>query len=128
MVSCFYCHSNVAAAYQTDPEDEDCNNKAVEDASSLDEDHVADAISEGDEAVSDGSFVGENAHMVRNVNYDQDNMLVNFTGLASYLAYCYDPPYTLSGLSKINTLHGRTRFPFNRLILRVVFLLRFRCH
>jgi hypothetical protein len=64
MVSCFYCHSNVAAAYQTDPEDEDYEDEAVEDASSLDEDHVADAISEGDEAVSDSSYVGENAHVV----------------------------------------------------------------
>ncbi len=64
MVSCFYCHSNVAAAYQTDPEDEDYKDEAVENASSLDEDHVADAISEGNEAVSDGSFVGKNAHVV----------------------------------------------------------------
>ena len=93
MVSCFYCHSNVAAAYQTDPEDEDYEDEAVENASSLDEDHVADAISEGDEAVSDGSFVGKNAHVVWNVNYEQDNMLVNFTGLTSHLAYCYDPPF-----------------------------------
>jgi hypothetical protein len=101
MVSCFYCHSNVAAAYQTDPEDEDYEDKAVEDASSLDEDHVADAISEGDEAVSDGSFVGENAHVVQNVNYEQDNMLVIFTGLTSHLAYCYDPP--LEPFSEYNT-------------------------
>jgi hypothetical protein len=91
---CCHSHDSGRASKDCDPDDDDYDDELTSEEDDGDEDDGDDDGDErsGNEDVSNGSFAGENEHVVLNVNYKQERLLVNFSGLTSHLAYCYDPP------------------------------------
>jgi hypothetical protein len=91
---CRHNHDSGRAPKNCDPDDDDYDDELASEEDDGDEDDGDDDGDEqnGDKDVSNGSFAGENEHVVLNVNYEQERLMVNFSGLTSHLAYCYDPP------------------------------------
>jgi hypothetical protein len=89
-----HSHDSGRASKDCDPDDDDYDDELTSEEDDGDEDDGDDDGDErnGNEDVFDGSFDGENEHVVLNVNYKQERLMVNFSGLTSHLAYCYDPP------------------------------------
>jgi hypothetical protein len=90
---CCHSHDSDRASKDSDPDDDDYDDDLASEEDDGDEDDGDDDGDEwnGNEDVSDGSFAGENEHVVLNVNYDQEKLMVNFSGLTSHLGYCYGP-------------------------------------
>jgi hypothetical protein len=82
---CPHSHDSGSVSKDSDPDDDDYD------------DDVASKEDDGDDDDGDDDGEkqngGENEHVVLNVNYKQERLMVNFTGLTSHLAYCYDPPF-----------------------------------
>jgi hypothetical protein len=91
---CRHSHDSDRASKDSDPDDDDYDDDLTSKEDYGDGDDGDDDGDEqnGDEDVSNGSFAGENEQVVLNVNYEQERLTVNFSGLTSHLAYCYDPP------------------------------------
>jgi hypothetical protein len=81
---CCHSHDSGCASKDSDSDDDDYD------------DDVASKEDDGDDDDGDDDGEkqngGENEHVVLNVNYKQERLMVNFSGLTSHLAYCYDPP------------------------------------
>jgi hypothetical protein len=84
---CCHIHDSDHASKDCDPDDDDYDDELTSEADDGDEDDGDDDGDErnGDEDVSNGSFAGENEHVVLNVNYKQERLMVNFSGLTSHL-------------------------------------------
>jgi hypothetical protein len=91
---CRHSHDSDCASKDSDPDDDDYDDDLASKGDDGDEDDGDDDGDEqnGDEDVSNGSFASENEHVVPNVNYEQERLIVNFSRLTSHLAYCYNPP------------------------------------
>jgi hypothetical protein len=92
---CRHSHDSDRASKDSDPDDDDDDDDLASKEDDGDEDDGDEDDGDewnGDEDVSEGSFAGENEHVVLNVNYEQERLMVYFFRLTSHLAYCYDPP------------------------------------
>jgi hypothetical protein len=79
---CRHSHDSGSASKDSDPDDNYYDEEVASKEDDGDEDDGDDDGEKlnGDEDVSDGSFAGENEHVVLNVNYKQERLMVNFSG------------------------------------------------
>jgi hypothetical protein len=75
---CCHSHESGSVSKDSDPDDDD-----YDDDVSSKEDDGDDNDGDDDGEKQNG---GENEHVVFNVNYEQERLMVNFSGLTSHLA------------------------------------------
>jgi hypothetical protein len=84
---CHHSHDSGSVSKDSDLYDDDYDDDV---ASKEDDGDDHDGDDDGEKQNGD-----ENEHVVLNVNYKQERLMKNFSGLTSHLAYCYDPPLGL---------------------------------